>query len=149
MTKIEIKGITVEKIKKRLKAAVLRGNYSLDIQGESIFLWINDNFDKESIEKSPNERVSIEDIEDVFKEHGVKVNRKYTKKEDRNKPNLPHDHEDNRSDTKFQSRIDSETDLMVKDFLAAHDDLPKKQFTVDALRFYIQNYKESDDMKPK
>lgn len=136
MAKITLKGssknLSIEKISKALSEE----SYTLEAKNGAFFVHILDE-QEEKAGKSLKKRANVKDIEELEERHNVKVTRKYTKREDRNYPELPHDHDANRSDSRFNARIDNETNQLATDYLKATK-MTKKELTIKALRSYME-----------
>lgn len=143
MTNITLKVLGKNITKETLNAALSKKNCVVEEVSGELCLRIESkkagNFAQNS---ANNKQTSVNEVESYLKDKGIKVERRrYTKREDWNAPNLTAKHDQNQKDAHFQSRIDRETDKLVKEFLNATD-MKKKDFTTKAFREYL--YKNSD-----
>lgn len=118
--------------KNGIEDAITKRRFSLRLEGGELILSVVTGT------KEGTEKALIEDIEALVERHGTPMKRKYTKRKDWNNPDLPKDHPANRTDALFSSRIDSETNELVREFLEAHSGMTKKELTTKALRRYIE-----------
>ncbi len=134
---IKLQGAVEISSESSLKQAIDTGQYTIQIIGGKAFLWITAENDKKSV-SNPTGKVTSSRMKEDMAELDIPVTkRKYTKREDWINPDLPPDHEDNRPDTRFQTRIDYETHEMAEAFIKATG-MTKKELAKQAIREFIE-----------
>lgn len=129
ITKQDLDEHTVDEI----KAALLRNEYSIEVQNGTLFIELDNKGDKKSVVKAKKPLYESELKEFATTKDLPVTKNRYVKKEDRNDPTKSHRTEFNRSGKKVNVRVDPELIEQMKE-AAKESDVPQTQWLSEAIQ---------------